>query len=90
MRLPLSLGPESLHVPHTWRHSVGRVITDDLFPNKGKMDCAVDVCLVMGRLMRLGLTNCDQLPQFDTRGLPQMTRVYRAAIARPWHIGTRF
>ena len=70
---------------YTWRHSVGRLITDDRFPTNGKMDCAVDVCLVMERVMRLGLVNCDQLPLDEMRGLPQLTRIYRAAIARPWH-----
>ena len=26
------------------------------------LDCVVDVYLVLGRLMKLGLNNCDQLP----------------------------
>lgn len=35
--------------------------------------------------MRLGLVNCDQLTLDEMRGLPQLTGIYRAAIARPWH-----
>ena len=45
MRLPRSLGPDSFEVHHIWRDSIGESVINDRFPNRGVMDCAVDVCL---------------------------------------------
>lgn len=43
---------------------MGAGVKQDRFP-KAKSegnDCVVDVCLVLGRLTKIGLNNCDQLP----------------------------
>ncbi len=84
-RLPRNISAESFDVHYTWRDSVGVSVKDDTLPFGGQNDCAVDVCLVMGRLMKVGLNNCDQRPLTDKAALPRVSTFYRAVIARPWH-----
>ena len=52
---------------------------------EGGNDCVVDLCLVLGRLMKIGINNCDQLPLIQAAQLPPLTQWCRAAIARSWH-----
>ncbi|KAL8691591.1 MAG: hypothetical protein Q9218_003214 [Villophora microphyllina] len=59
----------------------------DTLPSQGKNTCAVDVCLVLGRLMRVGMNGCDQMPPAEERklvGNEYLTFWMRATIARSW------
>ena len=48
----------------------------------------MDVCLILGRWMRVGMTANDQMPPAEERGCfnkDYLTFWMRATIARPWH-----
>ena len=79
----------SFDVHYTWQNSVGPSVKSDKYPTGGLNDCAVDVCIVLGRLMKVGLSNCDQLPLAAAAALPDLTKSYRMVIARKWHTLTR-
>ena len=84
-RLSRKNSADTFDVHFTWRNSVCASIKEDTFPSGGLNNCAVDVRLVMGRLMRVGLDNYDSIPFTDSATLPKISRLYRATIARTWH-----
>ncbi|KAL8691589.1 MAG: hypothetical protein Q9218_003212 [Villophora microphyllina] len=78
-----------LNVHPTCAGSVSSILsTVDTMPSQGANTCALDACLVLGRLMRVGLSSCDQMAPMETRQLAEshpLTYWMRATIARSWH-----
>ena len=58
-------------------------------PSQGANTCALDVSLVMGRLLHLGMSRCDQMTPSELDRLKEednLTHWMRLTIARPWHL----
>ena len=85
-RLPRVIGDCNFNLHYMRRDSMGASLKQDGFfrDRGGGNDCAVDVCLELGRAMELGLNNCDQIFLHHAADLPRAAKWYRAAIAQLW------
>jgi hypothetical protein len=70
---------------------IPRVLLDrsitDVLPFQGKNTCALDIYLVIGRSMLVGLNGCDQMPPSKLSHLVStrpLAKWIRATISRPW------
>ncbi|KAL8866516.1 MAG: hypothetical protein Q9174_006258, partial [Haloplaca sp. 1 TL-2023] len=83
--LPFFSSREALSLHLAWHGSMPRQRNiNEVVPTQGINSCALDVCLILGRQLRIGLNVCDQMPDTEVDRLDPMTRQMRQFIALPW------